>query len=153
MGWLQENGYRVDPGAEGVLDAYVDRGWAFFAVKLNPGEKRRYENEFLPPLTIRYRHDRLVYPLRISSISTADGAKITLYVIAESATRSINFPTINLKYEASLSEPMDPEEYIEDCIKKTTAPDGRGLAVLWSGTLNTDSKVGKTVLRQARRPR
>jgi hypothetical protein len=49
MEWLQQNDYQVDPAAQDVLDAYIDQDWAFAAVKLNPSERRYFENEFLPP--------------------------------------------------------------------------------------------------------
>lgn len=39
LAWLQENGYQVNSAAEEVLDTYIDRNWAFVAVKLNPSEK------------------------------------------------------------------------------------------------------------------
>jgi len=70
LGWLTDNGYSIAPESLDVLDTYIDRNWAFVAVKLTPGEKRRYDNEFLPPLTIQYRYDELIFPLRISSVST-----------------------------------------------------------------------------------
>ena len=84
LSWLQDNGYQVDNAAQRVLAAYIERGWVFVAVKLNPIERRHYENGLLPALTIKYRHDKLTFPLRISSISTTGIAKVTLYVIAES---------------------------------------------------------------------
>ena len=137
LNWLQENGYQVNPAAQEVLDTYIDQNWAFVAVKLNPSEKRHYENEFLPPLTIKYQYDQLIYPLRISSVSTTQNAKITLYVIAESTVTSSNFPTTILKYEDHLSEWVDSEKYIETCIQRTTGSEGRGLVVIWSGELFT----------------
>jgi len=133
LAWLQENGYQVNSAAEEVLDTYIDRNLAFVAVKLNPSEKRHYENEFLSPLTIKYQSDRLIFPLRISSVSTTQTAKITLYVIAESTVTSSNFPTMTLKYEDHLTEWVDPEKYIETCIQRTIGSEVRRLVVMWSG--------------------
>lgn len=59
LGWLEDNGYQVNAAARETLNTYIARNWAFVAVKLNPREKRRYENEFLPPLTLTHQHDRL----------------------------------------------------------------------------------------------
>jgi hypothetical protein len=132
MDWLQENGYHVNPKAEKVLNTYIKENWAFVAVKLNPSEKRHYENEFLPPLTIRYQYDHLIYPLRISSVSTTQTAKITLYVIAESTVTSSNFPTATVQYQGYPGQ-VNPEKYIENCIQRTMARDGRRLVVMWSG--------------------
>jgi len=135
--WLQENGYDVNPAADKVLDSYIRQNWFFVAVKLKPGEKRHYANEFLPPLTIRYRHDRLVFPLHISSISTTQTAKITLYVIADSTVSSSNFRTRPLSYK-NRSHPESPESYLESCIRKTAGKDGRGLVVVWRGEMPAD---------------
>jgi hypothetical protein len=136
--WLQVNDYKVSSEAQEIFDNYIERNWAFVAVKLNPSEKRRYKNEFLPPLTIKYRHNELVYPLLISSISTTDQVKITLYVIAEGAVVSSNFRTVELDYDAH--HPIS-EKYVERCIQNTTrfvGGEDTGLAVLWNGRFCPD---------------
>lgn len=76
LDWLQANGYRVNPTAQAVLDTYIEGNWAFVAVKLNPGETRKYDNEFLPALTISYRCERLIFPLRVSAVSTTGTAVV-----------------------------------------------------------------------------
>lgn len=133
LGWLENNGYKVNPAAGKVLDAYIRENWTFVAVKLNPSENRSYQNEFLPPLTISFRHDRLVFPLRISSVSTAETVRITLYVICESTVSSANLPTTTLEYRKSIPSWLHHEAYIEDCIRQTAGSERPGLAVLWQG--------------------
>jgi ankyrin repeat protein len=134
LAWLQSEGYEVDPAAERVLDVYIRENWAFVAIKLNPSERRHYQNEFMPPLTVNYRHDQLIFPLRISSVSTNEPIKITLYVIAESTASSSNHPTSTLKYTEQPFVPLYPESYIESCVEKTNGlQGGRGLVVLWRG--------------------
>jgi len=133
LGWLKENGYQVNPEAQDVLNTYIDKNWAFVAVKLNPIERRHYENEFLPPLTIQFQYDQLIFPFHISSVSTNETAKITLYVISESTVTSSNFPTKILKYNRRLLISWDPQRYIEACIQKTIGSECQVLAVVWSG--------------------
>jgi len=120
----------VSEEADRILDRYVDEGWAFVAVKLNPSESRHYENEFLPPLTVEYEHDQLVFPLRISSISTARRVGITLYVIAESTVFSSNFVTRRLSYRRETLVTGDRESYVEACIQETIGQDDRVLVVM-----------------------
>lgn len=172
--WLTHNGYRTPPGAQRTLNSYIDHHWSFVAVKLNPSEKRHYENELLPPLTIKYQHDRLVFPLRISSVSTTGTARIGLYVIAASTVSSSNFATRSLSYENGVYEPISPSIYVESRIRATCnatldsrAPpqaagrrqsifgrawdlitgkkDGGGLAVTWSGELPTSADERRTL--------
>jgi hypothetical protein len=132
LDWLQRNGYKVDPEAGMVLDAYIRENWAFVAAKLNPGEKRHYENEFLPPLTVKYRSDLLIFPLRISSVSTAETARISLYVIAESTVSSSNLTTTTLLFRNTVGS-EDPGRFVERGIRRATGRDGRGVVVLWKG--------------------
>lgn len=136
LDWLNGNGYPVAPEALEVLDTYIHRDWAFVAIKLTPGEKRRYENEFLPPLTIQYRYDEILFPLRISSVSTDREVKITLYVIAESTARSSNFRTEGLHYNRKLPPgSRSYQAYIESCIRETAGDSDQALAILWSGAV------------------
>jgi len=94
--WLRVNGYEVGPASRKVLDSYIQENWCFVAIKMKPGENRHYENEALPPITVIYRSDRLVLPLRIASVSIAQTARIILYVIAESTVSSANLRTTPL---------------------------------------------------------
>lgn len=145
LNWLQNNDYEVNREAQEILDTYIDLNWAFVAVKLNPSEKRHYENEFLPPLTIKYQSDELIFPLYISSVSTTQTAKIALYVFAESTVASHNFPTRHVRYKQDISEAKDPEKYIENCIQRTVGHKGRRLAVMWSGEFLTQRYPQDTI--------
>jgi hypothetical protein len=134
LDWLEANGYQAGQAARQVLDAYIDRGWSFVALKLTPGKKRHYEKEFLPAVTIMYRSDQIVFPLLISSVSTIQAARITLYVIAESTAWSDNYPTKALLYDRRiLKRSRHPAAYILDRIRETLGSEGRGLVVLWRG--------------------
>ncbi|MBN1425612.1 DUF2330 domain-containing protein [Candidatus Fermentibacteria bacterium] len=133
LAWLEKNGYQASPDARGVLDAYIDKGWAFAAVKLNPGDRRHYENTFPPPLTLQYQHDRLIFPLHISSVSTTQAIRITLYVIAESTVSSPNFPTRTLKYDRKSLSYRDPKSYVEACIRDTMGDKTQAMVVIWRG--------------------
>jgi hypothetical protein len=143
--WLQDNGYQVNPGSQEVLDAYIDRSWAFVAVKLNPSEKRHYENEFLPPLTVQYQYDELIFPLRISSISTTQAVRITLYVIAESTVSSLNFPTRTLKYNRHLLARGDPKSYVEECLQETLGSEDHALVVMWRGEFDRTKAIDELI--------
>lgn len=148
LDWLKQNGYQVNTAARGVLDIYIEKNWAFVAAKHIPGERRRYEDAFMPALTVRYKHDRLVYPLLISSASTIRSAKITLYVIAESTVTSSNFSTETLRFNSMFYEPVNPEGYLESCIIDTAGDyDGRALVVMWSGEFSPSDDQLKIITK------
>ena len=111
--WLADHDFKADAFARGVLTEYIEENWAFVAVKLTPEERRPYLNEFLPPLTITYHHDSLIFPLRISSVSTKQAIDITLHVLAESTVASTNYPTAPLIYEEEQTKWFDPDSYSE----------------------------------------
>jgi hypothetical protein len=129
--WLQVENYGVSSESKDIFDNYMGHNWAFVAVKLRPNDRRRYENEYLPPLTVKYQYDQLVFPLLISSISTVGQVRITLYVIAKNAAISSNYQTSQLVYDHSY--PIS-EEYVGTSIQNTIGNDGKALVVLWSGT-------------------
>ena len=145
LAWLKRNGYAVAPSAQRVLDAYARERWAFVAVKLNPSEKRHYEQEFLPPLTIRYSSSRLVYPLRISAVSTTQTVGITLYVITQSTVTASNLPVKTLVFEDLIPRSENAAKYVEDCIRETSGSDGRTLAVLWKGKIESADELDQAL--------
>jgi hypothetical protein len=137
LGWLQGNGYAVNLEAQSVLDAYIAQRWSFVAVRLRPDVKRLYRNEFLPPIAIGYDSERFVFPLRISSVSTAGIARITLYLIAESTVSAANAATVPLRFVRSLDAGESPEAYVEAGMRESAG--GRNLALLWSGAYDADT--------------
>jgi len=152
LGWLHSNGYEVKRAARRVLDAYIRQNWAFVAVKLNPGQRRRYANEFLPALTFKYRDERLVFPLRLSTVSTTKTAKITLYVIAESTVSSSNLVTAPLVLRESITLWAEPEAHLEDCIRESAGSDGRSVVVLWKGPYRAPDDLRKAIEGLMKKP-
>jgi len=134
--WLDTNGYQVDPAAATTLQLYIDGGWNFVVVKIRPEELRDFANEFLPPLCIKFQHSQMVFPLRISSVSTAGETRIKLFVIAQSVAESSNFTTRNLVYEQHPYGSPDPEAYIEQAMRDTLAGDTQAMVAIWAGPLD-----------------
>jgi ankyrin repeat protein len=141
LAWLRRNNYTVDSRAEAVLDTYARKGWAFVAVKLNPSARRHYRNEFLPPLTLRFSHDELVFPLDISSVSTTESVRLTLYVLAESTVNSTNFATEQVE-DCVVLDPVVPDLHLEACIQNMASeqPTGRCLVSLFAGELEPSAE-------------
>jgi len=74
--WLNENGYVFPQGGESIADSYIQKGWYFTAIKLNneASEENPFTEEQLRtgraiPLKLSFKTDRIVYPLKISSLS------------------------------------------------------------------------------------
>lgn len=88
--WLNRGGYETPAPAEPVLRDYVRRGWAFVAIRLaHPVEG---ENGTLRPLRVSFAADELVYPLRLSSVSTRP-IDVQLYVAVDHRVLARGFNT------------------------------------------------------------
>ena len=70
--WLTQNGYKIPPNAEEVLDPYIKSGLKFFVVKVNEKEKAKLNNNFLRPIQIAYNSNRFMLPIRLG-MANADG--------------------------------------------------------------------------------
>jgi hypothetical protein len=134
VSWLQDNGFSVPNDAHDALRYYTEQNWAFVAARLRPSEDRRYDNELLAPLTIRYRSDQFAFPLLISSVSTVEAARVTLYVIADSTVASENFETVPMRFQGDVDW-NDELGHVETTIKRLTGEEGHRLVVAYSNTL------------------
>ena len=81
--WLREQGYRLPPGARGVLRPYIERGMRFFAARVN-AERVRFDNgkALLSPLRIRYDSDALSLPIRLGTLASPGEQDLVVHVIS-----------------------------------------------------------------------
>ncbi|HNA02165.1 MAG TPA: DUF2330 domain-containing protein, partial [Ferruginibacter sp.] len=63
--WLTENGYKIPPNAEEVLDPYIRSNLKFFVVKVNEKEKQKLNNNFLRPIQIAFSSPKFMLPIRL----------------------------------------------------------------------------------------
>jgi hypothetical protein len=90
-----------------LLDDYVERGWSFTAVRIDPSlfpDKTppvEYWYGGLQPLRLTFAATEPVYPLKISSISAAGTSRVVLYAAAD---RRLDFPGATTTYANRLTE-------------------------------------------------
>ena len=70
--WLDENGYKIPPGADEVLEPYIKSNLKFFVVKVNEQEKKKLPGNFLRPLQISFTSPKFMLPIRLG-MANADG--------------------------------------------------------------------------------
>src|SRR5581483_11425255 len=80
--WLDENGFQLDPRIPTVLQPYVDKGWTFVAVRLQPEQASGELGGTLSPLQISFDASELVYPMRASALAK-NSQDLALYVLAD----------------------------------------------------------------------
>lgn len=77
--WLAEHGYTMPAGAGPILQAYIEEGWKFVAVRLAPGQPA---DGTLKPLRLAFDSPTLVYPMRLDALGDAP-FDLLLYVAAD----------------------------------------------------------------------
>ncbi len=95
--WLDENGYTPPEGAGPILRSYIAQGWKFVAVKLAPGRSPDGE---LSPLRMSFASRRMVYPVRLGSLSKRPVA-LRLYVLSD---REVEIPQLRTIYAGRVSD-------------------------------------------------
>ena len=71
--WLSKNNYQFPTTSSYVLDSYIDNDWYFTAVKINTelinqSVGRQLREVHMIPLELKFSSDKIVYPLKISSV-------------------------------------------------------------------------------------
>lgn len=106
--WLTRNGYATSAQSRAILEFYVQKGWGFVAVKVDPtplsgtrrpswpeGETTGYFPQW--PLKLQFQTDQFVFPLRISQVSTIDErVDVVLYAIAPYRVQVDTYPTFTI---------------------------------------------------------
>lgn len=80
--WLATNGYDFPPGLAEVLQAYVDQGWFYIAIRLTPGAAGEELSGELDPLHITFQTTELIYPMRATALANSL-MPVYLYVLAD----------------------------------------------------------------------
>jgi len=81
LDWLDDNGYAFPPEGQSILDAYVQQGWAFAAMRVHPDEAANLDVE-IHPIWFSFKSDQFVYPMRLTSL-VDDRMPILLYILAD----------------------------------------------------------------------
>lgn len=86
--WLNANGYVFPEEGEEIVSEYIEKEWYFVATKINAIEEdtgNALAEGAIEPIVLSFASDKIVYPLRISSLSatSATPPEVLLYVLAD----------------------------------------------------------------------
>ena len=144
--WLRDNGYSIPEGSQNILQHYLEKDWKFVAVKVNAKGTGAQSNkasadgektEELRPIKLTFSSDSIVYPLRISAVSTKEEVEILLCVIADHRVKATNFPTAEMeaKFENAATR-YDWSIYYDSQFQKALMKSGsRGFVVEYANHL------------------
>jgi hypothetical protein len=90
--WLQTNGYVIPDDVAPVIAAYVNEGFDFLALKLQPGQGV----QAMRPVSVTAPGAGLSLPLRMVAVGTGATVGITLWVIADGRYEPQNFASFTV---------------------------------------------------------
>jgi len=138
--WLSANGYGLPAGSDATVQYYVDRQWYFVALKIAPTPRGNVgtgppsgSGQDLRPVALTFDTTQLVFPLRISRVSTRNRAEVLLYVIGTHRTEGDNYATADVQTPARWAGHDFPASYdgwLEDTLSDAG---GRALVVEYAG--------------------
>ena len=105
--WLDEHGYHHSIEDNAILQGYIDQRWIFTAMRLSvefEGDERRPARFFdatVDPILLTYRAERLIYPLRLTSISAREGTDVTVYILTPN---KMDFPRAKVEYANQITD-------------------------------------------------
>ena len=176
--WLNANGYIFPEEGEEIVSEYIEKEWYFVAAKINAMvaiELAGYEEEVeeeeasealaqgaIEPIILSFASDEIVYPLRITSLSTmnATSPEVLLYVFADDVMVPEQYPlyigygnwyenSFSLEFADNLSvEDLSDYEILPVLVSTCLRGDEFYLAKL-RGTINADQMVDIRLLRYA----
>lgn len=85
--WLDDHGYNVPADVQSVVDAYVEEGFGFLALRLVPGQGI----DAMKPVRITVPGASPTLPLRMVAAGTGARTAITLWVLGEGRYNPQNF--------------------------------------------------------------
>ncbi len=91
--WLSSHNYPVPPGVQPTLDAYVNEGFNFLAVKLVPG----VGTEAIKPIRVTFDGAMPTFPLRLLVAGTSDKTDVTLFVVGDGVWVPKDAPTVTIQ--------------------------------------------------------
>jgi MYXO-CTERM domain-containing protein len=91
--WLSANGFTVPSDVDPIIAAYVQEGFDFLALKLQPGQGV----QAMRPVRVTTPGAGLTLPLRMVSAGTGPTVGITLWVVGDGRYEAANFPNFMIQ--------------------------------------------------------
>ena len=95
--WLREEGYRIPPGATGILGTYLKQGMRFFVAKVNLAEQSKLGFSYLRPLQVAYESPKFMLPIRLGMVNAAGPQELFIYALTRKGrVETTNYRTVKL---------------------------------------------------------
>jgi hypothetical protein len=103
--WLNENRYRVPPGASRVLGSYLKQGMKFFVAEVNLKEQAKTGFKSLRPLQMAYESPKFMLPIRLGMVNADGPQELFVYALTrEGRVETTNYRTVKIPSDAEIPE-------------------------------------------------
>ncbi|MCA9710049.1 MAG: DUF2330 domain-containing protein [Myxococcales bacterium] len=85
--WLDDNGYLQDPESEPIMQAYLDEGHLFGAIKLTGGT----DVSEIHPIVLRFNSSEPCIPLRLTRIAAVEDMDVRSFFLGDARTVPQNY--------------------------------------------------------------
>ncbi len=101
--WLQQNGYRIPPGASPVIGTYLKQNMRFFVAKVNLAEHSKLGFSYLRPLQVAYESPKFMLPIRLGMVNAKGTQDLFVYALTRNGrVETTNYRTAKLPVDAEL---------------------------------------------------
>ncbi len=129
--WLNDNGYRVPRGADGVVGSYLKQGMRFFVAKVNVEEQRKSGYTYLRPLQVAYESNKFMLPIRLGTLNAKQQQDLYVYALTRSGrVETTNYRTVKLPSDMGVPAFVkdDFADFYRDMFaRQTAAENNRGV--------------------------
>jgi len=95
--WLRENGYRIPPGAAGVLNSYIKQNLKFFVARVNLQEQAKLGYSMLRPIQVAYESPKFMLPIRLGMVNADGPQELFVYALTpKGRVEATNYRTVKL---------------------------------------------------------
>ena len=95
--YLNQEGYKIPPGAAPVLGSYIKQDMKFFVAKVNLQEKAKSGATYLRPIQVNFETAKFMLPIRLGTVN-ADGPQdmIVLMLTEKGRVETTNYRTLKI---------------------------------------------------------
>jgi hypothetical protein len=103
--WLNENGYRVPPGAPAVIKSYLAQKMKFFVAKVNLQEQSKLGFTHLRPIAVAYESPKFMLPVRLGTVNASGPQELFVYCLTRKGrVEPVNYRSVRLPSDAEIPE-------------------------------------------------
>jgi hypothetical protein len=107
--WLNQNGYKMQAGAQELLQPYVRSNTKFFVAKVNLAEYDKKGLTFLRPLQMAFESPKFMLPIRLGMANAKGAQDLVVFALSpQGRTEVTNYRTVNIPSN------MDIPVYVKD---------------------------------------